>query len=134
MLSGNDIIITAASARERGTGSAAGAITAGAEFEIEVAVEAGQTIFDSGARFAAGVLIGNGVAAPAVEGHFGDPPWSTPIDRLTFVVPAEPTRELADRLLSVAAFVRVNIRPPFLVATLRGRDVFVVPAGFGVGA
>ncbi len=44
-------------------------------------------------------------------------------------MPETATAGLADRLLAVSAFLRVNAAPPFLVSVLRGPDLFIAPAG-----
>lgn len=127
MISDNDLRITGIRTLDRISGSAAGVTVAGAGLEIVVSVEVGQTLFATGARFVAGVFIADSPALAYMDANLGDPIWSRPIDRLAFSPPPEVTADLADRLVSVAAFVRINRRTPYLVATLRGADLFVVP-------
>lgn len=125
-----DARLTGLRVLEAGTGSAAGVATAGAPVDVVLSVEAGSAIFAVGARFAAGVQIdgmGPGLVPPLI-GSLGGAEWATPVAELRLVVPASATAGLADRLLGVAAFLRVNAAPPFLVSAMRGPDLFVAPA------
>ena len=129
MLAPNDARITGLRCLEPGSGSAAGVASAGSPLEVVLAVEAGAALFGTGARFAAGVQI-EGVNAGAiarVEGWLAGVHWPSPVAELRLAVPASATAQLADRLLGVAAYLRVNASPPFLVSAMRGPDLFVVP-------
>ena len=129
-LAANDARLTGLRVLEAGSASAAGVITAGDPVEVVLSVEAGSAIFGVGARFVAGVQIDatEPGMVPPVVGWLGGPDWPTPVAELRLVVPALATAGLADRLLSVAAFLRVNAAPPFLVSATRGPDLFVAPA------
>jgi hypothetical protein len=129
-LAPNDARLTGLRILEAGTASAAGVVAAGAPLEAALSVEAGAAVFGVGARFAAGVQI-DGVQAgaiPVLMGWLGGAEWPTAVAELRLAVPAATTAALADRLLGVAAFLRVNASPPYLVSVLRGPDLFVVPA------
>ena len=129
MLAPNDARITGLRCLEPGSGSAAGVASAGSRMEVLLAVEAGAALFGTGARFAAGVQI-EGVDAGAiarVEGWLAGAAWPSPVAELRLAIPASATAQLADRLLGVAAYLRVNASPPFIVSAMRGPDLFVVP-------
>jgi hypothetical protein len=129
-LAPNDARLTGLRVLEAATGSAAGVVAAGAPVDVVLSVEAGAAIFGVGARFAAGVQI-DGAAAEmttVVRGCLGGREWPTPLAELRLVIPASATAALADRLLAVAAFLRVNASPPFIVSVMRGPDLFVAPA------
>ncbi len=129
-LAPNDARLTGLRILEAATGSAARVIAAGAPVDIVLSVEAGAAIFGVGARFVAGVQM-DGVPAetvPPLEGWLGGPQWRTLAADLRIVVPTRATAALTDRLLGVAAFLRVNASPPFLVSSMRGPDLFVTPA------
>lgn len=129
-LAPNDARLTGLRIAEAGSASAAGVVTAGTPLDVLLSVEAGPAIFAVGARFAAGVQI-DGMApgtVPPLIGELGGAEWATPVAELRLVVPASATAGLADRLLGVAAFLRVNAAPPFLVSAMRGPDLFVAPA------
>lgn len=129
MLAPNDARITGLRCLEPGSGSAAGVASAGSPMEVLLAVEAGAALFGTGARFAAGVQI-EGVDAGAiarVEGWLAGAAWPSPVAELRLAIPASATAQLADRLLGVAAYLRVNASPPFIVSAMRGPDLFVVP-------
>ena len=86
-------------------------------------------VLEAGTGSDAGVQI-DGMApglVPPLIGSLGGAEWATPVAELRLVVPASATAGLADRLLGVAAFLRVNAAPPFLVSAMRGPDLFVVP-------
>ena len=128
MLAPNDARITGLRCLEPGSGSAAGVASAGSPMEVLLAVEAGAALFGTGARFAAGVQI-EGVDAGAiarVEGWLAGAAWPSPVE-LRLAIPASATAQLADRLLGLAAYLRVNASPPFIVSAMRGPDLFVVP-------
>jgi hypothetical protein len=129
VLAPNDARITGLGWVEPETGSTAGVALAGARLDVVVAVEAGAALFGIGARFAAGVQI-DGITAgstPPAHGWLGGAEWPRPVAELRFRVPEAATADLADRLLGVAAFLRVNAAPPYLVTVLRGPDLFVAP-------
>ena len=130
MLAPNDARLTGLRLIEPGSGSAAGLVAAGDPLVVVLSVEAGETLFGTGARFTAGIQADGlelGSAARRV-GCFGDADWPEPVAELLFRIPGELTAALADRLVGVAGFLRVNTAPPYLVSALRGPDVFVVPA------
>ncbi|HEX2502645.1 MAG TPA: hypothetical protein VHK00_01790 [Miltoncostaeaceae bacterium] len=130
MLAPNDARITGLRYLEPGSGSAAWVAAAGSPLEVLLAVEAGAALFGTGARFAAGVQI-EGVDAGAiarVEGWLAGADWPSPVAELRVRVAEAATAGLADRLLGVSAFLRVNAAPPFLVSVLRGPDLFIAPA------
>jgi hypothetical protein len=130
MVGHNEIRVTGVRCVEVATGSAAGVVGAGGGVRIVVSAEAGETLFGSGARFAAGVQLDGAPDAlgARLEGCLGDPEWPGPLAELAFLLPEEATAGLADRMIGVSAFVRVGIRPPFVVSTMRGPDLFVAPA------
>jgi hypothetical protein len=129
-LAPNDARLTGLRIVEAATGSASAVVAAGAPVEVVLSVEAGAAIFGVGARFTAGVQLdgARAEAVPALEGWMGGPEWPDPVAELRLILPARATSGMGDRLLGVAAFLRVNAAPPFLVSTLRGPDVFVAPA------
>jgi len=129
-LAPNDARLTGLRIAEPGSASAAGVVTAGTPLDVVLSVEAGSAIFAVGARFAAGVQI-DGMAPgtlPPLIGELDGAAWPTPVAELRLAVPAPATAGVADRLLGVAAFLRVNAAPPFLVSAMRGRDLFIAPA------
>jgi hypothetical protein len=130
MVGNNEIRVTGVRCLEVSSGSATGVIGAGGGVRIVVAAEAGEALFGSGARFAAGVQLdaARDALGARLEGFFGDPEWPSPVSELAFLLPEEATADLADRMIGVLAFARVGISPPFLVSTMRGPDLFVVPA------
>jgi hypothetical protein len=129
MLAPNDARITGLRCVEPGSGSAAGAFTAGSALWMVMSVEAGAALFATGARFCAGVQAeGLEVGLDGRrEGWLGDGDWPGPVAELRLRIPGEVTAHLADRLLAVAGFLRLNAAPPFLVSTLRGLDIFIAP-------
>jgi hypothetical protein len=130
MVGHNEVRVTGVRCLEVSSGSAAGVIGAGGGVRIVVSAEAGEALFGSGARFAAGVQLDGARDAlgARLEGFFGDREWPSPVSELAFLLPEEATADLADRMIGVSAFVRVGISQPFLVSTMRGPDLFVVPA------
>lgn len=130
MLAPNDARITGLRCVEATSGSSAGVVAAGSPVEVVVTVEAGAALFGVGARFSAGVQL-EGVApgvVPRIAGWLGGDRWPSPVVELRFPVAGAATAGLADRLLGVAATLRVNAAPPFLASAQRGTDLHVVPA------
>lgn len=129
MLAPNDARITGLRLLEPHTGSGAGVAVAGSPLEVAMSVEAGAALFGTGARFVAGVQI-EGIPTGAierVEGWLGDAEWPSLVAEVRFSLLGSATAALADRLLGVAGFLRINAAPPFLVSSLRGPDLFVTP-------
>lgn len=129
MLAANDVRITGLRCIEPGTDSTSGVVAAGDSFVVAISVEAGSAIFASGARFHAGVRIdGLEIGRDGrIDGSLGDSDWRTAVADLRLRIPGEATVSLADRLLSVAGFLRINAAPPYLVSVLRGADIFITP-------
>jgi len=129
MLAPNDARITGLRCVEAETGSAAGVIMAGSPLDVLMSVEAGASLFATGARFAAGVQVeGAGTTrSELLEARLGDVEWPLAAAELRFRLSGEVTADLADWLLGVAGFMRVNAAPPFLVSVARGPDVYVAP-------
>jgi hypothetical protein len=133
MLPPNDARVTGMRCIEPASGSSAGLVAAGGPLVVAMCVEAGSALFGTGARFKVGVQV-DGIALGSYgwrTGRFGDDDWPTAVAEILFRVPGEATGALADRLVSVAGYLRVNAVPPYLVSAMRGPDVFVVPAGAG---
>jgi hypothetical protein len=131
MLPPNDARVTGIRCIEPESGSSAGLVAAGTPLVLEMHLEAGAALFATGARFTAGVQA-EGVDPGAYgwrTGRFGDADWPEPVVALRFLLPGDVTAALADRLVGLAGFLRVNAAPPYLVSALRGPDVFVVPSG-----
>jgi hypothetical protein len=130
MLAPNDARITGLRCVEPGTGSTAGAFAAGSALMMVMSVEAGAALFATGARFRAGAQVEGLEVGPAGtrEGWLGDIDWPSPVAELRLLIPGGTTAHLADRLLAVAGFLRLNGAPPYLVSALRGPDIFIVPA------
>jgi hypothetical protein len=129
MLAPNDARITGLRCIEPGSGSAAGVFAAGSTLWMVMSVEAGAALFATGARFCAGVQAEGLEMGPdgRREGWLGDADWPGPVAELRLRIPGEVTAHLADRLLAVAGFLRLNAAPPYLVSALRGLDVFIAP-------
>jgi hypothetical protein len=130
MLSPNDARITGISCIEPASGSSAGVVAAGSAFMVVMSVEAGAAIFSTGARFCAGLQAEGLEARPGgrLEGHLCDETWPGPIAQLRFQIVGELTDHLADRVLALVGFLRINAAPPYLVSTARAGDIFVAPA------
>ncbi len=131
MLPPNDARLTGIRTIEPESGSSAGLVVVGAPFVVEVRLEAGSALFATGARFKVGVQA-EGIDLGTYgwrTGRFGDADWPEPVVELRFLLPGDVTAGRSDRLVGLAGFLRVNAAPPYLVSTLRGPDVFIVPAG-----
>ena len=136
MLAPNDARITGLRCVEPGSGSAAGVFAAGSALWMVMSVEAGAALFATGARFVAGVQAEGLEVGPdgTLEGWLGDTDWPGPVAELRLRIPGEVTAHLADRLLAVAGFLRLNAAPPYLVSVLRGPDIFIAPGAAVPGA
>jgi hypothetical protein len=129
MLPPNDARVTGLRCVEPASGSSAGLVTAGDPLMIVMYVEAGAALFATGARFKVGVQV-DGTELGSYgwrTGRFGDADWPDAVTEVRFRIPGDVTSPLADRLVGVAGFLRVNAALPYLVSALRGPDVFVVP-------
>jgi len=130
MLPPNDARVTGLRCIEPESGSSAGLVAAGDPLVVVMCVEAGAALFGTGARFKVGVQV-DGTELGSYgwrTGRFGDADWPEAVTEVRFRLPGDATAPLADRLVAVAGYLRVNAAPPYLVSALRGPDVFVVPA------
>jgi hypothetical protein len=88
-----------------------------ANAEVVVEVEAGQTIFDTGARYKTGLVIkdletgGSIPFSPApVSGSLTDPPWDTQADSFTYTIQAGDLAGHAGNLCRVYAYLLVGVK------------------------
>jgi hypothetical protein len=125
MLAPNEVRITGLRCVEPESGSAAGVVAAGSPLWVVMSVEAGTTLHATGARFCAGIQADGLEVGPdgRREGWLGEADWTEPVAELRLRIPAEAIAHLADPLLPVAGFPRLNSSPPYLVSTMRGLEM-----------
>src|SRR5689334_22892691 len=88
-----------------------------ANAEVVVEVEAGQTIFETGARYETGLVIKDletGGSIPfspvPVSGSLTDPPWDTQADSFTYTIQAGDLAGHAGNLCRVYAYLLVGVK------------------------
>jgi hypothetical protein len=92
-------------------------LNSAANAEVVVEVEAGRTIFDTGARYRTGLVIkdletgGSVPFSPApASGSLTDPPWDTQADSFTYTIAAGDLAGHAGNLCRVYAYLLVGVK------------------------